>query len=340
MAYSRQFGVIGILGVCFFVAVGCDDSDDKKVNDDAEAGENAGGSAGSGGKSTGGSQSTAGKGGKATGGTAGSATAGTVNGGGEGGGAGEGVGGVGGVGGEGDTGPALGGAGADGGGGESGGGAGGAPAALTKCSYSCVIEADCQMADAPPLHCDETTKRCVDPRQVCDADDDCASYLSNWSGSACEDDTGCSEGVEACVEWQGVGQCATLADTNNPEFPCTFGNPGSLPRFGAEGDADICITPDPRCIDGACQPGCGDLFSGGCGIGNGDTCSELTGLCECAEGTECDSGACGADGHCACVTSEDCTVPGRDTCQDGICVCGSAESCPNPGFVNAPAVCE
>src|SRR5688500_8452027 len=57
MAYSRRLGVVGILGVCFFVAVGCDDSDDKTVNE-AEAGEGGeSSSAGKGGKSTGGSSS-------------------------------------------------------------------------------------------------------------------------------------------------------------------------------------------------------------------------------------------------------------------------------------------
>jgi hypothetical protein len=339
MAYSRRLGVIGILGVCLFVAVGCDDDGDKTTNE-AEAGEGGESSgAGKGGKSTGGSSNNAGKGGT----TAGSSTAGNLNGGGEGGAAGEGggAGPVGGMAGEGGTSVPMGGDGGTGAGGEpAGGGAGGAPAASApKCSYACEIEADCQLADAAPLQCDEVTKRCVDPRQVCDADVDCVPYLSNW-GSACVADTECFEGSELCVEWQGAGVCASLVDVNNPEFPCVFGVADSLPRFGAEGDADVCVAPDPRCFDGQCAPGCGDFLSGGCGIGTGDTCSETTGLCECSQGTECDTGVCGTDGHCACVDSEDCTVPGRDVCQNGICVCGSADSCPDQGFSNATAVCE
>jgi hypothetical protein len=342
MAYSRRLGVIGILGVCFFVAVGCDDSDDKKANDDAEAGENAGGSAGSGGKSTGGSQNNAGKGGKATGGSAGSATAGTggtVNGGGEGGGAGESVGGVGesvgGVGGEGNSSP-IGGAGADGGGGEPGGGAGGAPVAVfTQCTSACQIDADCSIDGDETLKCDPAAKECFDPAQVCETNEDCIQPLAGWF--PCESPAGCFEGTN-CVEWRGAGYCVPIAEGPDPD--CGFDVLMTLPIFGDDGDQAVCVTDDPRCgADDRCFMGCGAF---GCeGLG---TCNEATGQCECTDGADCTStGVCGADKRCTeCNTSAQCASNsgGNKACIDGRCGCDTATTCPDYGWANATPVCE
>lgn len=336
MAFSRQLGVIGILGACFFVAVGCDDDGDKiPMGGAGEGGDDAGGDTGKGGKSTGGSSSgNAGKGGT---------SAGTANDGGFAGDAGSGPGPSGGMAGEGGTatsggGGAGAGAGGDAGGGGEGGGGDGPGPVPAQCSYGCEDDDDCQFTDAPPTHsCDPETKTCLQ----CKTDAACLPVLSFWL-TECADDTGCPE-TDACVAWQGKGYCAYKADPQEPETSCLgFGGPKTLPRLGAQGEVMVCAAPDPRCIQGACGPGCAsdELSGGGCGQGNGDTCSSITGLCECTLGTECtDSGVCGADGHCGCANDDDCTAPGLDKCLDGVCVCASTDSC-NAGFTNATPVCE
>jgi hypothetical protein len=340
MAYSRRLGVIGILGVCFFVAVGCDDSDDKNVNE-AEGGEagETGSNGGSGGKSTAGSQNNAGKGGKGTGGSAGSPTAGTagaVNGGGEGGTAAESTGGMGG---EGNTAP-LGGAGADGGGGEPGGGAGGAPdASLKACTNECEIDDDCAVLDSPViLSCDQATHRCVDALEPCETNDNCVPWVSLWY-TPCTKQADCTDSF--CVTWEGKGYCAN-APSDDFCFP-PWTAPSQLLEFGSADPQmfDVCFGTGATCNAGKCIASCADPFLGGCD-GNGDTCNEVSGLCECETGDSCASGVCGADSHCVeCVTSDDCAenAAGNTSCFDGKCGCGSADSCPDDTQAGTP-VCE
>jgi hypothetical protein len=341
MAFSRQLGVIGILGACFCVAVGCDDDGDKIANggDAGEAGDDGGGKAGTAGKSTGGSSNNnagdGGMGGTATtGGTSGAGAAGETMGGAApvGGGAGEG-------GTVGDGGSVVGGgAGVAGDAGSAGDGGGGgtAPTART-CSYTCEDDDDCAFVDGPPTYsCDPEKKECVQ----CTTDAACLPGQSAWV-TECADDTGCPP-TDACVAWQGKGYCAYKADPQNPVDSCFgFGAPKTVLRQGAQGEILVCAAADARCFDGVCGPGCGTdmLFGGGCSQGNGNTCSSTTGLCECSAGTECDSGVCGADHHCGCDNDDDCTAAGLDKCLDGVCGCGSATSC-TAGFVSATPVCE
>lgn len=350
MAFSRHLGVIGILGVSWFVAVGCGDDGDKNVaGDGGEAGE--GGEA-SGGKSTsGGSANNAGKGGNAaagkggtanagsggtpTGGTAGSATIGGAGAGAVGG---EDAGGAGGA-------PGPGGAGAGGvsAGAGGDGGVGGAPetAVAKKCDFGCDVDADCKRGNVPG-HCDPTLKRCR--FTDCTVSADCALVASNWF-VPCANDSECAPDVERCVAWQDLGYCAGLPDPQFPDFPCAAGSPTTMPLFGAAGEAEVCAELTQVCSDkGQCEPGCGSL---GCDAGTGDTCNPTTGICECAQSTECTkagSSVCGGNGLCGCADDADCDVnagvTGLGKCVNGTCGCDSPTTCVNPGYANATKVCE
>lgn len=353
MAFSRRLGVIGILGVSWLVAVGCSDDDNKNVvGEGGEAGE-AGES--SGGKSTsGGSANNAGKGGNASagkGGTTGGGmpSAGTANGGSAGTATGgtagsDANGGAGALGGD-DAGGA-GGAAAGAGGASAGGdgGAGGSPqvAVAKKCDWSCNIDADCNGIDSAG-HCDQTLKRCRSTD--CAVSADCAPYISQWT-TPCANDSGCTPDVERCVAWQGDGYCASLPDPQVPEFPCFFGYPTTMPLFGAVGEAEVCADLTHICNNGACEPGCANPLLG-CGAGSGDTCNPTTGLCECAQSTECTKAGvsvCGGSGLCGCADDTDCAKTAGSTglgkCVNGTCGCDSAATCLSGAHPNATKVCE
>lgn len=350
MAFSRHLGVIGILSLSWLVAVGCNDDEDKNV-------EEAGGEAGaagetSGGKSTsGGSANNAGKSGSAAAGEGGMSTGGTT--------AGSGGTGMGGTAGS----AAIGGAGAGAVGGEDAGGAGGVSAAAggatagaggdggaggapevpvaKKCDLGCNVDADCNGIDSVG-HCDQTLKRCRSTD--CTVSADCAPLASFWFAT-CADDSECTPTLERCVAWQGVGYCAGVPDANFPEFPCTFGAPTTLPLFGAVGEAEVCADVTQVCSDkGKCEFGCGSL---GCDAGTGDTCNPTTGLCECAQSTECTkagASVCGGNGLCGCADDTDCAktagATGLGKCVNGTCGCDSAASCLNTGFPSATKICE
>ncbi len=335
MALSRRLGVVAILSSCFFVAVACGDDDSKDTGADAGAGgEGEGGDDGSG---SGGTKNTAGKGGTA--GTAGKATGGSAGTGGtpptDAGAGGEAP--QGGVGGEGAAtsgGAGAGGEGATTNGGAGAGGEGGAPVAeeLKTCSWVCQSDDDCKAGADTSNKCDPVAKVCARPA-VCEDNLDCVT--SAFMG-ACESDEGCFDGT-ACVAWDGDGQCAWLPF----DGAC---DPGSeleaLPRMGAAGTIDVCVDRSSACMDGQCVPGCAAV---GCAPGNGDTCNEETGLCECEQGTECNSGICNTDKTCAqCSTDEQCAASaaqtGLDICVNGSCGCSAASVCPNP-FASATKAC-
>ncbi|HKY36436.1 MAG TPA: hypothetical protein VJN18_10880 [Polyangiaceae bacterium] len=328
MAFSRRLGVVSILGACWFVAVGCGDDEDRKTGteDGGEGGEGAGTSGTAGKSSVAGSQNNAGSAGEGgtTGGSAGSGNAAGEGGSGSGGDAGGGI--VAGAGGE-----TMG-----------GGGEGGAPEPVAAmCKYQCDGPEDCTFADAVPYKCNLTTGSCAQ----CVEDGHCLTELSIWFFT-CENDSGCMPDVEACVAADGVGYCATVPDAAMPQTPCPEGFPGiprMLPRFGAQGDVEVCAA-DARCFDGACVYGCADPF-GECGHGDGDNCNPTTGRCECEEGSECNTEVCGADSHCTeCVTSNDCLPDaddtGLDTCVNGKCGCSDAAECPLTFVGNPPKLCE
>jgi len=345
MAFSRRLGVIGILSVSWLVAVGCNDDGDKiavqgdggEAGDVGEAGkQTSGGSANNAGK---GGANAAGKGGMTSGGMP---TGGTTNGGSAGNSA---VGGAGaGQGGEtpgGAGGASAGAAGSDAAGGD--GGAGGAPQApvAKKCDFGCNVDADCNGIDSAG-HCDPVLKRCR--KTDCAVSTDCAPVASLWF-TTCVDDSGCAPDLELCVAWEGLGYCAALPDPAFPDFPCTFGTPTELLRFGAAGEAEVCADLTQVCSDkGACEPGCGSL---GCDAGTGNTCNTATGICECALSTECTKAGvsvCGADALCACADDTDCqetaAATGLGKCVAGVCGCDSAATCVNPGLANATSVCD
>lgn len=340
MALSRQLGVIGILGACFFVAVGCGDDEDKVATsgDGGEAGD-GGGKAGTAGKSTGGSNNTSGNGGK--GGSGGSATAGTAN---DAGAAGDTVGGAGGSGGSDPVGGMAGeggsvtSGGAGAGGDAGGGGEGGEPVAKS-CGFECEITADCAVEfSTTPKVCDQVSHRCVDSLESCETNNNCVPWMSLWYTS-CTTQADCDD-FSACVNWEGKGYCASLDEGFCTSPP--WGEPTTLPEFG-EADPqqiNVCFATGARCNAGKCIAGCADPFLGSCDD-DGDTCNEVTGLCECETGAECPSGACD-NAHCVeCVTSEHCSgnAEGNKTCVDGKCRCGSAETCTNDTAA-AIAVCE
>lgn len=349
MAFSRRLGVIGILGACWFVAVGCSDDEDQKDSsaDGGDGGEapSAGksavaGSSNNAGKSGGGGKagaSAGGAGGVATGG-AGGETPSTA-------GAGGADGGSGGAAGAAEV-PGAGAGGASGASGADAGGAAGAGgdagvAVAKACADECEIDADCAIQDAFGRACNQATHRCYDASvETCTTNDDCLPSGSQWFVN-CETDDDCADdGSESCVGLAGVGYCAVLSVAGE----CSFSEPKDMPRFGAQGTSNVCVGFD-RCNAGACIFNCADpLFGGFCdvGNGNGDTCNPTTGLCECALPSECNSGVCGADAHCAeCALDSDCAGAqiGRDVCVAGKCGCSAASVCPDL-TAEATPVCE
>lgn len=329
MAFSRALGVIGIVTVSWLAAVGCGDDDGKKIQG-GEGGE--GGEAPAGGKSSAGGSMSNGGGGKSSGG-GGTSSAGN---------AGADLGGAGGPpsvdGGAGGDGPVTPSAGAGG-----DGGAGGEPAAtLTLCGNECEVAADCNIGVDFPGACDQETKRCYDPSKVrCQDNDDCVPASSSWSTNCTSDNDCADDDSERCIDVKGVGWCAPL-----PGEGCTFGEPTELPIFGvATATATVCASTLDRCRGGSCEFNCADpIFGGFCGAGNGDSCNAATGLCECADGPECEAtGICGADKHCTeCATDQDCidkNALGLDKCFAGTCGCGSVSSCPDLTQAGNP-VCE
>ncbi len=328
MAFSRRFGVVGILASLWLVAVGCDDSSDRKVTNTSDGGE--GGEAPTGGKSAGGSSNNAGKAGATTAGKGGSggATAGT--------------GGMAGMGISGDASAGQAGGGTEvvgGAGGAAAGGAGGAggapPAGALSCGFSCEVDADCVLAssNATTYRCNSTTHRCEDRTAACETHTDCPAIF--WT-AGCTTNGDCGA-MEACVAFRGTGFCATL-----PVDGCGSDIPLTLPLVAGGAAQAVCGSGDGRCIAGACQPGCA-LF--GC-FGPGEVCNEASGVCGCETGPDCDSGVC-TNGQCArapCATSDDCAADaaqtGLDVCVNGKCGCSSAPACVDPGFAGVTKVCE
>jgi hypothetical protein len=345
MALSRRLGTICIVGASWLVAVGCDDNDDQVF---PRAGAGEGGEAPGGGKSSvAGSQS---HGGKAS---AGSAGEGGINPGGAGGDAGSGgTPGEAGQAGAGETAGAGGESpgGAGGAGGASGGqggssGEGGTPSEVAaSCSFTCANDEACVIGqNNDSFKCNPVSHRCEDPTKACTSDAECLPTRSFWTVH-CADDSECTPTFEACVEANGQGFCASISDPE-PD-PCFGGGvPRTLPRFGASGSVQVCADADPRCFAGECGPGCGDPDHA-CGKGNGNACSAATGLCECAQPSECTkTGVCGGDGHCTeCANDEDCAatvaLTGLGVCVAGKCGCANPTTCVNPGYATATAACQ
>lgn len=335
MAFSRALGVISIISVSCLAAVGCGDDDSNSqppggAGESGEAGETSGGTS-AGGTSNGGT----GNGGTSSAGDAGNGTGGTA------GDAGAGVGGqpvVGGAGGE----PAVGGA-------AGAAGAGGEPpvvASAPQCGNSCEQDEDCFIDELNPSACDPETKRCYPTDKVlCVNNTSCIPNASFWFVE-CESDGDCADDdTERCVGVDGKGYCALLP---GPDGCDEFSAATELPVFGstAGAKATVCAAVWDRCRDGNCYYGCGDPFFEGdaCGVGDGDTCNEVTGLCECATGAECDpSGVCQANKLCAeCATDQNCIdkdAIGLDKCVAGKCGCAAASSCPDL-TESATPVCE
>ncbi len=328
MAFSRTLSVISLISVSWLAAVGCGDDDDGGQQPGA-SGE--GGEAGSGGTSAGGE---AGLGGTSAGGTNGGSAGDAGHGtGGSAGDAGHGSGGqpvIGGAGGE----PSVGGAGGA-------GGEGPITVRAAQCGNSCEEDEDCRINEDQPYACDLETKRCYDPTVVCANDASCVPGASFWSTQCVSDDDCAEDDSERCVAFNGVGYCAMLPD----QGACFFGEPADLPVFGGGTTATVCASFLSRCREGQCMYNCADPIYGGlCGVGNGDSCNEVTGLCECSAGTECEgSGVCQTNKLCAeCVTDQDCIAKdaaGLDKCFEGKCGCGTASSCPDTTQAAMP-VCE
>jgi hypothetical protein len=338
MAFSRRLGVIGIVGACWFVAVGCDDDGDQK-DTSSDGGE--GGEAPIAGKASAGSLNNAGKGGSGTagnGGDAGGETGGAGATGGDGGNAG--TAGQGGAGAEagngGAAGTPVGGGGA--GGDETGGvgGEGGAPAAVAKsCANECEIDDDCVRGVDETLKCNQASKRCEDP-VACSTGADCVPNVNYWDLSPpCATSDDCIPDLQACINWQGQGYCAYL-ELTGCLLPGEAGT--SLPEFAnANNQVTVCVVPAVCTDTKECKPGC---EASECGAGAGNMCDTATHLCKCTLGTECASTVCGADGMCQeCVTAEDCDGAGRDACVDGKCGCSAAAVCPDTTAGGTP-VCE
>jgi hypothetical protein len=353
MAFSRRLGVIGILGASWLVAVGCGSDDGKKVNGGGEAGEagestggkaSSGGSSNNAGKSGGGAAGKGGTGGTAgKGGTGGTASAGTAGSGGSGGDST-----AGGMTSEGGTGGAPESSAGAGGVAESAGAAGAAgsggvtpPPVAKQCHYQCEVDDDCKVGVDDTQKCNTTTHRCENPMNACQTNDDCIPF-GNFLFFTCTSVADCFDG-EACVSLHGQGWCATMSDV---DAGCGGPDPLVLDNVGSAGTSAVCLSNTARCNAGSCIFGCADPEFGGCDSGTGATCNDVTGLCECAESTECTANgvsSCGTDSHCGCAGPTDCSaadVPGQSTCVAGTCGCADATECPDPGFANAPPVCE
>lgn len=336
MAFSRRLGVIGILGVCWFVAVGCNDDEDQK-DSSSDGGE--GGEAPSAGKSSvAGSANNAGKSGAGTagkGGTGGTATAGT---GGEtpvaGGAAGSDAGNGGAAGTPEVSGGAGGVAGADAGGAGGVGGDPGVPAAKA-CSNECEIDGDCVIGTDETLKCNQANHRCEDPL-ACSTGADCVPGINAWDFfPPCTTSADCDPDFQRCTAWQGQGYCAYL-ELDGCLLPGEVAT--SLPEFGNDNNqVTVCVVPAVCTEAKQCEPGC---EAGECGDGAGDTCDTVTHLCKCTLGSECTSNVCGADGVCQeCVTAADCEGAGLDECVNGKCGCSAANVCPDLTTAGTP-VCE
>jgi hypothetical protein len=327
---SRHLGMVCIWGCSWLVAVACG-SDDNTKQQPADAGGEAGESGKGGTPSSGGSSSNAGTGSN-NGGNAGKGGSGGSGGdiAGEGGTGAMSSAGAAGANQGGSVGEPGGAAGAAGfsGAAEGGGGAGGASAVeqAKLCWTPCESAPDCSGFGTDLYSCDLETHRCEDRFAQCTVDVDCWAE-ENWS-KACQTDNDCDG--EVCVAFRGAAFCAAPSDS---ETGCPFFlSQETLPRFGAEGTVDVCLSHSLSCVDGTCAEPCN--VDSCPDSGTGDTCNSDTGRCECQSGAECNSGVCGADHHCVqCVTDDQCTAPGQDKCVNGKCGCGSADSCPTTGQV-------
>ncbi|MDF3070925.1 MAG: hypothetical protein K0R38_6526 [Polyangiaceae bacterium] len=329
MAFSRALGVISIISVSWFAAVGCGD-DDSNTQQPGAGGEGGEAGEGAGGTSLGGTTSGgAGNGGTSSAGESGNGTGGTA------GDAGAGVGGqpvVGGAGGEPPVTPVGGAAGEGGAGGA--GGQGPIAEASKQCGNECESDDDCFINANTLSSCDLVAKRCYDPSVVvCTTSADCIPPSNFWE--ECATTAECDDAALVCVTWQGAGYCATR-NVDGCEFPASE---LALPEFGVpDAPVNVCVGLY-GCRDGKCEPGCEQF--GGC---DGDlTCGEVSHLCECASAAQCpESGVCGADKLCAqCADSTDCPggITGLDACVEGKCGCSAASACPDL-TESATPVCE
>lgn len=359
MKLTRRMGIAGALAASWLLASACSDEEQATSNDGGsnESGPmNTGGAAkssgGAGGRAgAGGSSGKGGAGGAVTGGT--SATGGGTQTGGKAGAGGGATGGVGTGGSSGGTGgggagggTASGGADAstEGGSNDAGNGADAGVRVPKGCSYACNTDADClhgpdASADAT-YKCNPTRKRCENPIEMCNVNDDCLVFASFWFVSPCTSDLDCFPG-DVCIDAGGAGFCATPAPTDGGSC---FLPPDRVTRhrFGAPdgGTIDVCGDTTGRCDKNHCFFGC-DSSACSAQMGTGLTCNASSGLCECAASTECSLGACSQQSHhCECVVNADCTVAGQDVCVGGTCGCSSAAACPPSVFRNAPPVCD
>jgi hypothetical protein len=325
MQATRSLGFIGVLGACWFVSAGCSSSNNStNVQPDGGSGGTtgaSGGKPGTGGKAAGGASSggKSGSGGASSGGKSGSGGAGGTNG----------------------SGGAL------EGGTPEGGPEGGVHPLLSKsCGYQCNTDADCLTgtdAGADDTYkCNPTRKRCENPIEVCNSNDDCAGQASLWI-PACTGDADCFPG-DVCVDAGGYGLCATPAD---PVDGCSFPpEPIVRRRFGTPdaGTVTVCGSTAGRCNAHRCSIGCSDDPNFCTGAGLGPTCNATSGLCGCATNADCTAtgvSVCnGTTHHCECATNADCAgAPGGDVCVNGSCGCSGTSIC-TVQFRNATSVCE
>jgi hypothetical protein len=317
-------------------------------NGGAGAGGADNGGAGAGGSDTGGAGAGAEGGTGGSGGSGGTDTTGGTSGSGGTSGAGGTAGSSGAGGTAGSSGGSIGASGSAGEGGESGagassgaggtggiGGTGGATppsATATACSYGCVDDGDCDVAQ--DIFCDTNLGRCKQPNLGCETHADCVPFASAWSPGTCTADDDCPNFFfgDVCVKLQGVGRCAI---TPYPDCSAFGGVPTVLEHFSPTEDITVCVNSSGRCENNTCFLGCTDTpdFCTDGSTGFGPVCDSVSGRCGgCTDDDECDGAGVShcnlATGFCECAGAGDCVgLPGRDACVNGACGCSGTSVC-------------
>jgi hypothetical protein len=206
------------------------------------------------------------------------------------------------------------------------------PEVAKSCVYTCEQDSDCVIPGLDAQDCNDVTKVC----DFCVDNDDCLPSTSGWM-LGCEKSEDCGDPLLVCVDHDGAAFCAI----DSTQLACLAEEfTVSLPLHEGGGNADVCANAYARCAAGSCKLSCSSLTNA-CQPGQGDTCNPTTGLCECANDNECDTGAC-VNSHCVqCAGDQDCKDlnAGLDICIDGKCGCSSATSCIDQGYDGAVTTC-
>ena len=178
------------------------------------------------------------------------------------------------------------------------------PDELHVCVNECGSAADCGEADE--WACDDGACSWDDGASEpgCESDAECVAQQMGWG--PCEEQEHCqTANNEACVEYDGQGYCALLADDVDCEAAFAM-DELTVDLVGEAGEETICIDEDRGCSDAQCVDLCD----------SDDDCESQSANDTCL------------DGVCGCGSNEACEVAtGADICFDGTCGCSEDEIC-------------